>query len=375
MNKDKSLMQKNLPSYSPVYITERGEAVESVRFGAAAVVNSKAEVIAGIGDPQAVTFLRSTAKPFQVMPFLENSGADLFRLSELEVSVMCSSHSGTDEHVEVIRGIQTKTGVSETELLCGIHYPIDNAQREKMLIDGEEARPNHHNCSGMHTALISREKMMEEEDLAENEKVNYTEQEHQVQEEILSAVSNMSSLPVKDTKIGTDGCSVPTFGLPLKNAALAYARLCDPENGAVLPGERAAACRLIFSSMIACPEMVAGPGRFDTCLMQAARGGIVSKSGAEGVHAIGLMPGFLEPGSPGIGVFIKISDGDEKGDAGPAVAIALLDALGALDSKMKSDLSGFGPDLPVLNCSNYLVGRGYPIFKLEFVENITSHSI
>lgn len=368
-------MKRNLPSYSPVFLTKRGETVESIRFGAAAVVNSNGELIAQIGEPEAVTFLRSTAKPFQVMPFIENGGADIYGLNEREVAVMCSSHSGTDEHIEVISGIQAKTGVIESELLCGVQYPIDKSLKEKMLVEKEEPRPNHHNCSGMHTALLSRAKIVEMEGESNADMLPYTERDHQVQIEILSSLSAMCGLSVRDINTGTDGCSVPTFALPLRNAALAYARLCDPDNSGVDPVERVSACRLIFNSMNTYPVMVAGPRRFDTCLMQAVGGGIISKSGAEGVQAIGIMQGFLGVDSPGMGIFIKISDGDQQGDAGPAVAIALLDKLGILDSKMKSDLADFGPVLPVLNCRDLLVGDGFPIFELEFVENKERRSL
>jgi L-asparaginase II len=368
-------MLENLPVYTPVFVSQRGDTVESVHFGAAAVVNSRAELIAMVGNPEVVTYLRSSAKPFQVMPFLENGGADFYQLTGREVAVMCSSHSGTIEHVDVISGIQAKIGVSESDLLCGVHYPLNKDIKERMLIEGEEARPNHHNCSGMHTALVSREKMLVKEGWNRKQKIPYTEIDHPVQSEILSTISDLSGIPEQDIKIGTDGCSVPSFALPLRNAALAYARLCDPENGGIQSGERAAACRLIYNSMTANANMVAGPERFDTRLMQTACGRVVAKSGADGVRAIGIMPGYLEPGSPGLGIFIKISDGDEKGDAGPAVAIALLDAMGALDSKMKSDLADFGPSLQVRNCRDILVGVGYPVFELEYFDNIVENGI
>ena len=369
------MMIDKLPLYSPVYVKQRGSTAESIHYGAAAVVNSKAELLAVIGNPETVTFLRSSAKPFQVMPFLENGGADLYKLNGSEVAAMCSSHSGTGEHVEVIGGIQGKTGVTENDLLCGVHYPLDNNLKEKMIIEGQEARPNHHNCSGMHTALVSREKMLVEAGWNRKGKIPYTEIEHPVQGQILSVISEMSGLAVNDVQTGKDGCSVPSFALPLRNAALAYARLCDPVNGGVHSGGRAAACRLICDSMMANANMVAGPERFDTCLMQTAPGKIVAKSGADGVRAIGIMPGYLEPGSPGVGIFLKISDGDEKEDAGPAVAIALLDALGVLDSKMKSDLADFGPSVPIRNCRDDLVGEGYPVFKLEYLDNIVERRV
>ncbi|NIT54393.1 MAG: asparaginase, partial [candidate division Zixibacteria bacterium] len=57
---------------------------------------------------------------------------------------------------------------------------------------------------------------------------DYLELEHNVQVSILRAFSEMSGVPVENIIIGIDGCSAPNFAVPLHNAALAFARLCDP---------------------------------------------------------------------------------------------------------------------------------------------------
>jgi len=80
------------------------------------------------------------------------------------------------------------------------------------------------------------------------------------------------------------------------------------------------------------PDMVGGPDRFDTLLMQAAGGRIASKGGAEGYQGIALRPGALGPGSPALGIAIKISDGDQGGRAVSLAAMTVLRRLGALDA-------------------------------------------
>jgi L-asparaginase II len=107
--------------------------------------------------------------------------------------------------------------------------------------------------------------------------------------------------------MGTDGCSAPNFAVPLRNAAFGLARLSDPEN---LPENKAQVCHTVTKAMMSHPYMVGGPGSFDTNLMQVLAGKVVSKGGAEGYQALGIMPGAIGPGSPALGVAIKISDGD-----------------------------------------------------------------
>jgi L-asparaginase II len=48
--------------YLPVLEVRRGNVVESIHFGAIAVSDSSGRLIASYGNPNAVTFLRSSAK-------------------------------------------------------------------------------------------------------------------------------------------------------------------------------------------------------------------------------------------------------------------------------------------------------------------------
>ncbi|MBU1660308.1 MAG: asparaginase [Chloroflexi bacterium] len=166
---------------------------------------------------------------------------------------------------------------------------------------------------------------------------------------------------IEDIVIGIDGCSAPVFAIPLRNAALGYARLCDPVE---LAPERAAACRTITNAMSTHPEMVAGPGKFDTRLMTAANGKIVSKGGAEGYQQIGVLPGAMAPDSPGLGIAIKISDGDSRSRARPAVVLELLRQLGAITPQELEELADLGPTFEIRNYRNWLVGKACPVFAL-----------
>ena len=342
--------------YLPVFELTRGKIVECIHFGAAAVVDSHGRLLASLGDPQLTTFLRSSAKPFQALPFIQMGGHEKYKLTPREIALMCSSHSGTDEHVEAVSGMQAKIGVTVNDLMCGLHYPIHEASADAMKVRGELPTPYRHNCSGKHTGMLAHARLRG----APTE--NYIDFQHPVQVSILKAFSEMCGLQTEQVELGIDGCSAPNFAVPLYNAALGYARLCDPFD---LNPERAAACRTISSAMMSNPDMVGGPGRFDTALMKTGKGKILVKGGAEGFQSIGLLPGALGPGSPGIGIAIKISDGDPSDRARNGVGLAILKELGALDETQLAEMASFGPQIQLENYRKLKVGVSRPTFALK----------
>lgn len=344
----------------------RGRIVESVHYGAAAVVDSSGRLLAWAGDPQVVTFLRSSAKPLQLLPFIESGGDQTFHLTSKEIAILCASHDGSDEHVEVIKSIQAKVGVQESDLLCGTHPPYHAATAEAMLKKGEQPTPNQHNCSGKHTGMLAHARMR---GLPISDYVNPG---HPLQETILERIAEMCNYPQEKIEIGIDGCSAPIHAMPLYNAALGFARLCDPRG---LPVDRAAACRRITASMMSNPVMVGGAGRFDTRLMEVCSGRMIAKVGAEGYMAVGIVAGALGAASPGIGIVLKIADGDlsirkANGDtysrARPAVTLEILRQLGYLSEKELEAMSAdFGPVKPVTNWRKLVVGEIRPAFTMQ----------
>ncbi len=355
-------------SHAPIFELTRGSLVESLHYGSLAIVDSHGKLIAAWGDPFAVTYLRSSAKPFQVLPFLEQGGCDFFNLSLQEIALMCASHSGTDAHMAVLRSVQTRAGVEETDLRCGVHPLSDKVTLEAMRQRGEALSPNRNNCSGKHTGMLAFTVMRS------LNKQDYLDLSHPIQQDILHGFAEMCSLPVEQVVVGVDGCSAPNFAVPLYRAALAYARLCDSGAGEFAPKSRAQACRLVTDAMLAYPEMVGGPGSFDTRLMQVLGKRLVCKGGAEGYLAMGLLPGALYPASPALGIVFKISDGDLAGhsrSAGdplgrvrPAVALEILKQLEVLSPAHLAKLAEYGPSFPLLNWAGITIGQGRPCFSL-----------
>jgi len=340
-------------SFLPIFELNRGDVSESVHFGSFAIVNSLGDLVESYGDPNTFTFLRSSAKPFQTMPFIENDEYKQWDLTQSEIAIMCASHTGTDDHFNVLSSIQSKINVTQDDLLCGIHPSTDASTRQAMLDRGEQPSPNRHNCSGKHTGMLAQA-------LSINAPIeNYIDFNHPIQKRILQSFSEVSGVEMGKIIIGLDGCSAPVFAIPLRNAALAYARLCDPRN---LQTKRASACRTITRAMVSHPDMVSGLGTFDTRLMEISKGKIVSKGGAEGIQQIGIMPDVIKPGSPGGGIILKISDGDGVGRARPAVSLEILRRLGALTSNELDALSDLGPTFPVKNWRGFTVGKAFPLF-------------
>ncbi len=354
-------------STRPLVGTWRGDTLECIQSGAIAVADTAGNFVASVGNPQLVTFLRSSAKPFQALPFVEAGGVERFGLTQQELAILCASHHGTDGHVEVLKSIQRKVGIPEDFLQCGVHPPYSKSAQYELIRRGENPTPNRHNCSGKHTGMLAMCKLMGWP------LENYLDPQHPLQKLILKTFSELTNTSIDQISLGTDGCSAPVFAIPLQNSAIGFARLIDPS---ALKPTRAEACRKITSSMLAYPEMITGKGGFDTCLMQATKGKIVSKSGAEGFLALGLLGGARSPGSKALGVAVKIADGDTGGEfyqgadhlegrARPIVGLEILRQLGALAPTELEKMAAFGPRFQK-NWRGFSVGRFEPVFSLVF---------
>ena len=351
-------------TFQPIIELTRGRIIESAHFGSFAVVDSHGKLLASHGDPHTIAFLRSSAKPFQALPFVERGGIEFFGLTDQELSLACASHEGSDEHVRVARSIQAKAGVEEHHLQCGAHMPGDVSAYKRLIKNDEAPTPIRNNCSGKHSAMLAHAKMR---DLPLD---TYLDNNHPIQQDILASFADMCLIPLNQVEIGIDGCSAPNFAVPLVHSALAFARLCDPHE---LLETRANACRKITTAMTTHPEMISSPDEFDCRLMRVGAGKIVCKRGAEGFQSIGLLPGAIRADSPGIGIAIKIMEGDlgqRRLDLSgysrvrPAVTLEILKQLGALNDAQLGELAEFGPVKPVTNHRGIVVGESRPVFSL-----------
>ena len=285
----------------------RGPRVESVHFGYVAVVTASGELIFAAGDPHTGVYLRSAAKPFQAMPLIKEEVHAVYDLSDRELALICASHNGEAHHVEAAASILKKCGLSEDHLRCGTHRPIG----VDLGVVAEQPAYSvlQNNCSGKHAGMLAACRFHRWP------LDTYLDPGHPHQQRILDTVAAMSSLSREKIGVDIDGCSAPVFYMPLHNLARMYARLA---------GENPV-CSKIYDIMWRHAHMVAGQHRFDTAVMEALKGKLVAKTGAEGVQC------FAIRGSEPLGVAIKIADGNSR--AVPPVAIKLLTRLGLLGEK------------------------------------------
>ena len=341
----------------------RGGIVESTHLGAIAVVDSQGTLLHSYGDPQTVAFLRSSAKPFQALPFVERGGVEHFGFTPKELALSCASHETARIHLDAVAALQVKVGIRESDLQCGPHLPSDPSMLKHVIQNGITPTANFNNCSGKHTAMLAHAKMR---GLPLD---TYLSTDHPVQRDILACFAEMCGLSTGAVVLGVDGCSAPNFAVPLHNAALAMAHLCDPRE---LSEARAAACRKITAAMTAHSEMVSNFGEFDCELMKIGNGKIVTKRGAEGFQVIGILPDVIH--SRGVGIAFKVMDGDpgrmdeelrSRARVRPAVTLEILRQLGALDEVQLQSLAQFGPKRVLKNHAGMVTGSSYPVFKLQ----------
>ncbi len=331
----------------------RGETIESIHRGHLIIVSGAGEIIAQLGNPKTITFWRSSAKPFQTLPFLTSGAATQFGFSEQEIALACGSHSGESFHVETARKMLDRAGFSETDLNCGAHPPFDEKTVEQMIRNNEKPTQLHNNCSGKHAAMLALAKYIGADIKT------YEQFENPIQQKVLETVSTFTDIPENEIKIGVDGCALPNFALPISAMARAFAKLiCPPEN---FDERLRDACRKIVSAMTNFPEMIGGTRRLDTLLMRAAHGKIISKVGAEGVYLAGVLPN--EQWETGLAIAFKIEDGDDQ-RARAVVAIELFRRLGILDVSNDEKLREYSPII-LRNRRDDVVGKIVSDFDLK----------
>ncbi|MBY5789182.1 asparaginase [Rhizobium leguminosarum bv. viciae] len=271
----------------------RGLLVESRHRGAVAVVDGDGKLVFSLGDIEAAVFPRSSCKAMQALPLVESGAADAYGFGDKELALACASHNGEEEHVALAASMLSRAGRDAQALECGAHWSMS----QKILI--QQARtldaPTalHNNCSGKHAGFICA---CCHQDLDPTGYVGY---EHPLQVEIRAAMESLTGAVLGAESCGTDGCSIPTYAVPLRSLAHGFAKMAT---GTGLEPLRAKASRRLIEACMAEPFYVAGSGRACTKLMQIAPGRIFVKTGAEGVFCAAIP-------EKGIAIALKCEDG------------------------------------------------------------------
>jgi L-asparaginase II len=330
----------------------RGGLVEAVHRGHISVVDVAGELLAWVGDADHFTYMRSAAKPFQVLPLLEDRLDKRFAFEEDELAVMAGSHSGEERHVRVVGRLLERIGLDESALLCGVHQPLGASAREQLRLSGKQPGPLHNNCSGKHGAMLAQAVA------AGYPLEDYTQAEHPVQRLILAVVREMTG--VQELVIGEDGCGVPIVGLSIRAMAHSWARLIDPRE---LSPQRAEACRRVVAAMRNHPGIAYGEGRLGEALLSATGGQLLGKGGGEGLYAVGIPPS-KSPVGRGLGLIIKMEDGAAGSRARRPALLEALTQLGVLELEERAALATFDFG-PVHNHLGRPVGESRPAFHLR----------
>jgi L-asparaginase II len=248
----------------------RGSEVEARHRVHAVLTDSSGEIVRAAGDPELVSFFRSSAKPIQALPVVR-AREDL---DERDLAIASASHLAEPMHLEAVRALLAKAPAVEDELECGGGIV--------------------HNCSGKHAGMLAlcRARGWPSE--------GYRLPEHPCQHAMQEAVEEALEGPPLAT--ATDGCGVVTFAYPLHRLAYGFARFERLEGGG-----------RIADAMRRHPELIRGAGAPDTRLMQL-RPRWVAKGGAEGL--------LCAADGQGMGVALKAEDGSWRPLA-PALAAFL----------------------------------------------------
>lgn len=284
----------------------RGAIVESAHRGAVAVFDAGGKPVLEIGDTSKPVFPRSAVKAIQALPLVETGAADAYGFGNRELALACASHSGEPAHVDLARSMLSGAGLDRSALECGTHWPSDHDAEIALARAGGSPNALHNNCSGKHSGFLCTCVH------SGIEHRGYVKPGHALQEMVRDAMQSVTGAVHGADERATDGCSIPTYAVPLRSFALGFARMAT---GQGFGPERAKAAKRLLSACMAEPFFVAGTGRADLLLMEAAPGRIFAKGGAEGVHCAALP-------ELGLGIAVKCDDG--AGRAGDAIAAAVL---------------------------------------------------
>ena len=319
-----------------------GNSVESSHLVDAVVVDAKGEIIEVYGDPSRAVFPRSAIKMVQALALLESGAAAAYGLSSKWISLACASHQGEKIHTEEVRHWLQHIGLEETAFECGAHYPFDETTKFELIRQDLKPTAVHNNCSGKHCGMLTTA-----QHLKENPK-GYVNYDHPVQVRLRRILSEISAVSYDHAPWGIDGCSIPTYAIPLEKIAVSMAALLGEEaKKFTMNSLRREAGAKILQAVTSEPEMISGTKGLCSQIVRLSAGRAIAKTGAEGVYA-GLVP------AKGIAMAVKVRDGGTR--AAELVALHLLQGHQGLTVREAHELSGL-TTAQIKNWTGKLVGR------------------
>jgi L-asparaginase II len=300
----------------------RGPLVESRHRGAVAVTDADGKLVFSAGDVATPVFPRSAVKAIQALALVESGASDRCGLTDEELALACASHSGEPAHVEGVIRMLAKAGLDASALACGAHWPTSHAAAFALAKTGAPSAL-HNNCSGKHAGFLCLACAMGVDH------VGYWRPEHPVQQKVRNVLEDLTGTALGPDRCAVDGCSVPTWAIPLQNLAYAFAKF---GTGHGLGHQRADAAARLRAACTQNPWYVAGTGRFCTEIVKLLGARVFVKTGAEGVYC-GALPELA------LGIAIKCDDG--AGRAAEAVMAAIIARFLPLEAEERVPLARF----------------------------------
>ncbi|MCW5633247.1 MAG: asparaginase [Rubrivivax sp.] len=332
---------------NPILVeAQRGGITESFHRGAVAVVDAAGAVHTSLGDIERPVFPRSAVKVLQALPLVASGAAERFGLDDAELALACASHGGEPRHTEAARSMLAKAGLGPEALECGTHWPYHESAQRALAAAGTGPSALHNNCSGKHAGFVCLGCMLAGRGGAADFVRGYVQPGHPVMREVTTSLQDATGFDLARTACGTDGCSIPTFAVPLRHLAHAFAKVAT---GQGLGADRARAARRLRQAVARAPLMVAGTGRFDSRVAERFGERVFCKVGAEGVYCAALP-------AQGLGVALKMDDGNTA-RAAEVVMATLIARLVPMRDEAEADFVGSLADVPLRNWNGIEVGR------------------
>jgi L-asparaginase II len=300
----------------------RGARVESRHRGALAIVDADGATVHAVGDVATPVFPRSAIKALQALALVECGAADRFGLADEELALACASHSGEEGHVAGVVRMLGKAGLDASALACGAHWPSNQAAAFALAKSGLPSAL-HNNCSGKHAGFLCLACAMGVDH------DGYWRPDHAVQNTVRGVLEDLTGAPLGAEQRAVDGCSVPTWAIPLRALAHAFAKF---GTGHGLARGRADAAARLRAACADKPWHVAGTRRFCTDFMKLLGKRAFVKTGAEGMFC-GTLP------EQGLGIAVKCDDGG--GRAAEALMASIVARFLPLDETERAALARF----------------------------------
>jgi L-asparaginase II len=271
----------------------RGTQIESRHQVSAVVINSAGQIIRQYGHATQKIFPRSSIKCLQAIPIFTSQANLKFNITDIELALAGASHSGELNHVNAVKSWLDKIGLSVQDLECGTHPPSNPSAYLKAAKEGIDFDALYNNCSGKHTGMLSS-------CLAFGFLTHgYTQPDHPLQLEIKKIIEIFCSSKISANETAIDGCSLPTYYLPLQSLALGMARFADCTK---FKPEYAEATKSLTNAFIKQPFYLGGTDRYCTDMTKLLEGKGFVKTGAEGVM-------FASLPAINAGIAVKAHDG------------------------------------------------------------------